>query len=87
MVVDERVDKKEKKVELKINVTNVEKCGQQLSADVTVTEYGEVRNYHVNTNAHGEGFWIDGEQKAGNGQFAAYSKDSFRAKVRSWFTV
>jgi len=77
----------------KVSVKNVRQpTGEAYYADVIVTDLLTdcVESLSVRTNKHGEGFWIDDghedSQCAGTMQFQATSLNSFRAKVRRWFS-
>lgn len=72
---------------MRINITNVQQQNKRLfSAQVQVEEYNEIDKYTVRTNNDGEGLWIDEKQVEGTCQFSAITKDSFRAKVRRFFS-
>ena len=72
----------------KISVRDAKRLADgRFEARVVVTRYDDPpRTYAVSTNIHGDGFWIDGNQKTGTGQFQVRTVDAWRAAVRRWFS-
>ena len=82
--IEKRIEKMEYE---KVTLSNVRQFERQFFATVTIEDeiLKTVKTYQVETNKHGNGFWIDGQQKTGTSQFSVNSLRSWRRKLHEWF--